>query len=1225
MRIESIRLKNLNSLKGEWSIDLTHDAYAQTGLFAITGPTGAGKTTILDAIAVALYGKTPRLSTVNRSENELMTRGTGSAMAEVTFSAGGRRCRARWAQRRTGEKDTATLQPPQVELWEETTDGKWQELASQKRPFDAEILRLTGMNFEQFQRTMLLAQGNFAAFLKAESDDRAAMLEHITGTEIYSEISIAVHERHAAEKATLDQLQTTLAASGTMAPEERQAAEAEARAKSVEAAQLAKDHEALKAVLTQYERHAALAQKLAANASELARTEAEQTAQAPLATKLEAARRAQMLLPDAEPVKAARRTVAKLEKEAPQLAAQRKSAQDAIAAAQAALAASAQKKEAAQTAYEALMQLTPKVREIDRQLPQLASDAKKKADASAEAEALVKKLADASQTNDASRTRTQSDLAALLAAQEKAQGDAAIADALPAVSAALATWTSAAAAAAAARKKLAAVQKKLSDAEKATTALAPDLDKATAARASAQTALTAALAKAAEALAGNTTAALQTKAEESAARETSLATLLADARTLAATQAKLAADRQTLAKQAAEQTTLNDKKKSADEALELCASTQETLQRQIEALTEIEKLAALRTSLQDGSPCPLCGALHHPFTEHLPDTDVTGPAVQLKEEKAKGKALAKTVKTLTEALANAAAQVKTLSDSIAVAEPAAQTAAADLAARAKTLSLPAENFTDAAESERQKAATLTALLRKRLADAAAAQDEAAQHQTALNDATSELQTLSNRRTALSTQQEAAKAEAAEATGSLAQTEGALAEAVAGFASLTASFGASVSTIGSARKLADDLARRAKTFAQNAEAVHRLTAEKEKLDEMARQLTERQAEASKTLSSARADVEAAQAALQTKTAERRTLFGDKSPDAEEAAAKGARTVADDAFLKTQAEEQAARQTLSRDEGLVARNAEETSTARQALEAAEPAWAAALQAKGFADEASWQAAVMTPDAMADSEKQLKVTADRLTQLKTVRDTLTQEKDAIARELQNAEPADVLKARTSDIERARSEAEKAAGACAERLKRDDEVRRKNEALSQKIERQADATHLWSRLKELIGSADGKKYREFVQGLTFDYLIDLANESLVKLTDRYTLAPAKKSPLTLSVTDHYHAGEDRSAKNLSGGETFIVSLALALGLSRLSGRNVHVDSLFLDEGFGTLDEEALDTALSVLASLNNEGKLIGIISHVGQIKERIPARIEVTPQSGGVSTLAGPGVTAK
>jgi exonuclease SbcC len=99
------------------------------------------------------------------------------------------------------------------------------------------------------------------------------------------------------------------------------------------------------------------------------------------------------------------------------------------------------------------------------------------------------------------------------------------------------------------------------------------------------------------------------------------------------------------------------------------------------------------------------------------------------------------------------------------------------------------------------------------------------------------------------------------------------------------------------------------------------------------------------------------------------------------------------------------------------------------------------------------------------------------------------------------------------------------------------------------------------------------------------------------------------------------RSTKNLSGGESFIVSLSLALGLSNMASRNVRVDSLFLDEGFGTLDEEALDTALETLAGLQQEGKLIGVISHVGALKERIGTQIQVTPLAGGRSEVVGPG----
>ncbi len=115
---------------------------------------------------------------------------------------------------------------------------------------------------------------------------------------------------------------------------------------------------------------------------------------------------------------------------------------------------------------------------------------------------------------------------------------------------------------------------------------------------------------------------------------------------------------------------------------------------------------------------------------------------------------------------------------------------------------------------------------------------------------------------------------------------------------------------------------------------------------------------------------------------------------------------------------------------------------------------------------------------------------------------------------------------------------------------------------------------------------------------------------------------PLELNVIDNYQAGEIRSTKNLSGGESFIVSLSLALGLSHMASKNVRVDSLFLDEGFGTLDEEALDTALETLAGLQQNGKLIGVISHVSTLKERIATQIQVIPQTGGRSTLVGPGV---
>ena len=165
------------------------------------------------------------------------------------------------------------------------------------------------------------------------------------------------------------------------------------------------------------------------------------------------------------------------------------------------------------------------------------------------------------------------------------------------------------------------------------------------------------------------------------------------------------------------------------------------------------------------------------------------------------------------------------------------------------------------------------------------------------------------------------------------------------------------------------------------------------------------------------------------------------------------------------------------------------------------------------------------------------------------------------------------------------------------------------------------WDKLHALIGSADGKKYRNFAQGLTFEVMVSHANRQLCKMSDRYLLLRDQQEPLELNVVDTYQAGEIRSTRNLSGGESFLVSLALALGLSKMASQKVRVDSLFLDEGFGTLDDEALETALSALAGLHQDGKLIGIISHVSALKEKISTQITISPISGGRSTLMGPG----
>ena len=208
--------------------------------------------------------------------------------------------------------------------------------------------------------------------------------------------------------------------------------------------------------------------------------------------------------------------------------------------------------------------------------------------------------------------------------------------------------------------------------------------------------------------------------------------------------------------------------------------------------------------------------------------------------------------------------------------------------------------------------------------------------------------------------------------------------------------------------------------------------------------------------------------------------------------------------------------------------------------------------------------------------------------------------------------------DINESISQLQRKQGEFDQRLSQDQQQKIQQQAVLVEIEQQQTTFDDLSYLNALIGSAQGDKFRRFAQGLTLAHLVYLANQQLERLHARYQLQCHASDTLALEVLDTWQADTVRDTKTLSGGESFLVSLALALALSDLVSTKTHIDSLFLDEGFGTLDNDTLEIALDALDNLNASGKMIGIISHVETLKERIAVQIKVKKRSGlGVSSL--------
>lgn len=310
------------------------------------------------------------------------------------------------------------------------------------------------------------------------------------------------------------------------------------------------------------------------------------------------------------------------------------------------------------------------------------------------------------------------------------------------------------------------------------------------------------------------------------------------------------------------------------------------------------------------------------------------------------------------------------------------------------------------------------------------------------------------------------------------------------------------------------------------------------------------------------------------------------------------------------------------------------------AAAAAFMRAAAAKGFADEAAWVAACGDDQALEGIRKKKTELEKETAALKEAFGKHEQDMAKHEADGHSDRSREEVVREIAEAEKTRSAAEQESGNLSAQIKADDDCRRRVEELSAKLTAAETQKMAWTRLNNMLGGKDGVLFSRYAQGLTLRALLKSANPFLAHMTGgRYSLlwSPAqaadnasdsgegkrkrKKTVLLPMIVDHDQHDTVRPVSNVSGGERFEVSLALALGLSRLTAGRVKVDTMFLDEGFGTLDPERLGAALDVLCSLHRDGTTIGVISHIKAVEERLPLKIRVETAGRGHGRLHGEG----
>lgn len=1242
MKIEKIIIRNLTSIEGTQTIDFTVEPLRSAGLFAITGDTGSGKSTILDAICLALYNKAPRFENVERIAADdlkltdksqqiqagsvlgILRRGQNQGGATVVFSThDGERYEAEWSIRRTRNGKYGT---PERSL---------RQLAPDKQRIDKQDLQLrieaaVGLNYEQFTRTVILAQNSFANFLKAKVADKAVLLEKLTGTEVYGAISEQIY--HFTNDAGIKVRDLENRIEGMLHDRlEPEALEQETEKKKLLTAHKAtaeQSRERLQKQLHWIERFDAATAEVKQCEGQFAATTKACMEMRAEELKLQRYDALLDMQPLYQEIVMRREDIERIKHEAGGMALEieRKRADlqrigsDLEAARERTAGAEKQQELQAATintgyaltgeinvATDQLKRQDEQLRESQRTLEnrQDVLDAKQekleKATAEIEKKQLHKQALSIHRTMFEKFDLVKDKLSMLLTETQRNTES---------------------------HRKQTELQTERENLNRQSEKTEQEQHQNEAKL----NALKSELMIHKQTNQGLDSAKLQKTAAEKRNRLAALQRAAVLWQHISEGYVRISEKK---AAQKREETELGQKQRTVQRMEVELQSAEEAYERISTAytLSQSENIKHLRKQLKEGSACPVCGATHHPYhteTERelgdlLTNLNKDYQAMQQKVLKQRTDLAA-----LREEIAADTARIQASYKALIELE---QRQTADVNEWGGCAYLD-NSFSDcsATVNSYARATMIQSLIENTMRDADEADavlDRYNIHQqsiNSLNDDISKIETvMANTRTYLDeirTKSKICAAAAEELQHTINLSDKACSELYIDLDEMVTLSGwftewknnpdgirlrltnmhhdwtTTCNTLSEAERSADLLREEIKGAAANVE------------------------EALRTLTTCRENRDITGETLHRKKDELKRMFGDSTPQKEAELLQKSVNVArqneqtlTEAYARTQGELRQVEGKLENLEQSRISNSNLQKEKQQQLDfmmvrfngSHSPVQFTELEAL-FNDKRDWKALREQLNKLKErhllAQNHLEQARNSLLALRALPER--PEGDAEALKTSLGEELKEVMLHLEDITEQLS-------ITTSRLLSHDNCMQRAEQLKEQLDAARSDLNEWARLNTLFGSADGKRFRTLAQSFTFAYLVDHANFHLRQLSPRYELCNIPGT-LTLEIIDRDMFDEHRYVSSLSGGETFVVSLALALGLASMSGASLSIGSLFIDEGFGNLDKDSLDLVMLALSNLENvQGRKVGVISHTVQIRSQITPQIMLKKMPGG------------